>query len=148
MLAGPGGRNRGGQSADDEDTGTLNGVGVADIDPQTRREFDIPDRLRGALVTSVEPESPAAAAGLQPGDVILEINRKAVKGAEDAIKLTEKTESKKTLLRVWSQRGARFVVVDETKAPVASSETTMRFTAHVMPVLIGPEPLPYVSCRR
>lgn len=117
-----GGRNRGGPSADQEDTGTLNGVGVADIDPQTRREFDMPDRLRGALVTSVEPESPAAAAGLQPGDVILEINRKPVKGAEDAIKLTEKTESKKTLLRVWNQRGARFVVVDETKAPGASSE--------------------------
>jgi serine protease Do len=121
-LARNGGRNRGGQSADDEDTGTLNGVGVADIDPQSRREFDMPDRLRGALVTSVEPESPAAAAGLQPGDVILEINRKAVKGADDAIKLTEKTESKKTLLRVWNQRGSRFVVVDETKAPGASSE--------------------------
>lgn len=121
-LARAGGRNRGGPSADDEDTGTLNGVGVADIDPQSRREFDMPDRLRGALVTSVEPESPAAAAGLQPGDVILEINRKAVKGADDAIKLTEKTESKKTLLRVWNQRGSRFVVVDETKAPGGSSE--------------------------
>ncbi|MEO6004025.1 MAG: DegQ family serine endoprotease [Opitutus sp.] len=101
----------------DDDTGTLNGVGVGDIDPQTRREFDVPAKVRGALVTSVDPDSAAAAAGLQPGDVIQEINRQPVKTADEAVKLTEKTgESKKTLLRVWSQRGSRYVVVDETDA--------------------------------
>ncbi len=121
-LARANGRSgRGELGADEEDTGTLNGVGVADLDQQTRREFDLPKGMRGALVTSVEPESAAAVAGLQPGDVILEINRKAVSGAEDAVKFTEKTESKKTLLRVWNQRGTRFVVVDETKAPAASA---------------------------
>ena len=101
---------------DEEDTGVLNGVGVGDLDPQIRREFDVPKNVRGALVTSVEPDSAAAAAGLQPGDVIQEINRQPVKDADDAVKLTAKTgESKKTLLRVWSQRGSRFVVVDETE---------------------------------
>jgi len=121
-LARANGRNgRGALGAAEEDTGTLNGVGVADLDQQTRREFDLPKGMRGALVTSVEPESAAAVAGLQPGDVILEINRKAVSGADDAVKLTEKTESKKTLLRVWNQRGTRFVVVDETKTPPASA---------------------------
>lgn len=96
------------------DTGTLNGVGVDDLDARARREFDVPSELRGALVTSVDPESAAAAAGLQPGDVIQEINRRPVKNAEDAVKLTENPESKKTLLRVWNQRGTRYVVVDET----------------------------------
>ncbi|MBC7366418.1 MAG: DegQ family serine endoprotease [Undibacterium sp.] len=120
-LARTNGRGRGELGADTDDTGTLNGVGVADLDQQTRREFDLPKGMRGALVTSVEPESASAAAGLQPGDVILEINRKAVSGAEDAVKFTEKTESKKTLLRVWNQRGVRFVVVDETVTPAASS---------------------------
>jgi serine protease Do len=102
--------------SDEDDTGTLNGVGVADLDAQARQEFDVPAKVRGALVTSVEPDSAAAAAGLQPGDVIQEINRKPVKNAEDAVKLTEKTESKKTLLRIWNQRGTRYVVVDETEA--------------------------------
>jgi serine protease Do len=101
---------------ENEDTGTLNGVGVGELDSQARQEFDVPSKVRGALVTSVDPDSPAAAAGLQPGDVIQEINRHPVKTADDAVKLTEKTESKKTLLRVWSQRGSRFVVVDETDA--------------------------------
>ena len=113
------GRNSPGDD-EQEDTGVLNGVGVGDLDPQTRREFDVPTKVRGALVTSVEPDSAAAAAGLQPGDVIQEINRKPVKDADEAVKLTEKSgESKKTLLRVWSQRGSRFVVVDETNVPAA-----------------------------
>lgn len=116
---------RNGQNGDDDDnsgyasnddTGTLNGVGVTDLDSQARREFDVPFKVRGALVTSVEPDSAAAEAGLQPGDVIQEINRKPVKSAEDAVKLTENPASKKTLLRVWNQRGTRFVVVDETEA--------------------------------
>jgi serine protease Do len=113
-------RNEGGAVAPDEDNGTLNGVGVGDLDPQARREFDVPARVRGALVTNVDPASAAAAAGLQPGDVIQEINQHPVRSADDAVKLTEKTESKKTLLRVWSQGGSRFVVVDETTPADAS----------------------------
>lgn len=110
-------RNDGGAFGAGEDTGTLNGVGVADLEPQTRREFGIPPRVRGALVTNVDPESPAAAAGLQPGDVIQEINREPVRNAEDAIRLTENPDSKQTLVRIWNQRGTRYLVVDETESP-------------------------------
>ncbi len=109
-----------GAASPDDDTGTLNGVGVGDLDTQARSEFDVPGRVRGALVTSVDPSSAAAAAGLQPGDVIQEINHHPVKNADDAVKLTEKTDSKKTLVRVWSQNGSHFVVVDETGSEKAS----------------------------
>jgi len=37
-------------------------------------------------VTEVAPDSAAAEAGLKPGDVIQEINRKPVKTAEEAVK--------------------------------------------------------------
>jgi len=101
------------QPGDDE--GTLNGVEVSNLDSAARRQFNIPDSVRGALVTNVDPDSAAAEAGLRTGDVIIEINRQAVKNADEAVHLTEKPKDKTTLLRVWSNGGSRFVVVDESK---------------------------------
>ncbi len=109
-----GGTRDGRSSPAAEDEGTLNGVAVADLDPRARREFEIPARLKGALITEVAPESAAAKAGLQPGDVITEINREAVQSADDAVKLTAEGAAKKTLVRVWNPRGIRYVMVDET----------------------------------
>jgi serine protease Do len=102
------------------DTGTLNGVSVADLDSQARHEFDVPANVHGALVTNVDPATPAAAAGLQSGDVIEEINRQPVNNGDEAVKLTENPPTKKTLLRIWNQSGSHYLVVDETKAPNAS----------------------------
>ena len=39
------------------------------------------------MVTEVEPDSNSADAGLQQGDVIVEINRQPVNNAEEAVKL-------------------------------------------------------------
>ena len=99
-----------------DETGTLNGVGVADLDPQVRQQFEIPAHVRGAVITQVEPGSASAEAGLQPGDVIQEINRHPVKNAEEAVKMTETADAKRSLLRVWRNGGSRFVVIDESKA--------------------------------
>jgi serine protease Do len=103
--------------SDKDDNGTLNGVTVGDLDRQARQQFELPAGVRGVIVTDVDPNSAAAEAGLKPGDVIQEINRKPVKTAEEAVKMTEKsTDDKHTLLRVWSNGGSHFVVVDESKA--------------------------------
>jgi serine protease Do len=93
----------------------LNGVAVADIDANAKQQFKLPANVNGAVVTQVDPNSPAFEAGLREGDVIQEINRKPIKGAEDAVKLTENVKDKRTLLRVWSKGGSRYVVVDENK---------------------------------
>ncbi len=99
-----------------DDSEALKGVAVADLDAQSRRQFNIPDTVRGAIVKDVEEGSAAAEAGLRPGDVILEINKQPVKGAEDAVRLTENPKDKTTLLRLWREGGSRFLVVDESKA--------------------------------
>ena len=98
------------------DNGTLNGVAVGDLDQQTRQELKLPANVKGVVITEVQPDSPAAEAGLKQGDVIQEINRHPVTTADEAIRLTENTKDKVTLLRIWSNGGSHYVVVDESKA--------------------------------
>jgi serine protease Do len=100
-----------------EDEGVLNGVGVTDITPAIRREYEIPAGVQGAFVTQVEPYSPSAEAGLSPGDVIQEVNRKSVRSAEDAIRLTEERGDGRTLVKVWSRGGTHLILVDESDQP-------------------------------
>lgn len=97
------------------DTGSLQGVGVGDLDTQARQQFNIPNHVKGAVVTDVAAGSAAAEAGLKAGDIIMEINHHAVASADDAVKLTEHANNNKmTLLRIWSGNGSRYLVVDES----------------------------------
>lgn len=97
------------------DDGTLNGVTVADLDSGARQHFNLPGSVKGVVVTEVDPGSVSAEAGLRPGDVIQEINRKPVKTAEEAVQMTEKATDKTTLLHIWRDGGSRYLVVDENK---------------------------------
>jgi len=121
-------KNASGKDDADKDTGTLNGVAVsdlADLDPRLRRQLAIPQNITGAIVTDLDPDSPAASAGLRRGDIIQEINRQPVKNADDAIKLTENPSSRKTRLKLWNQGRVRYVVVDETDtAPASAAESS------------------------
>ena len=98
----------------DQDTGTLNGVGVGDLDQAAREQFHVPAGVKGAIITDVDRTSPAAEAGLKPGVVIEEINRHPVKNADEAVQLTAKSSSKQTLVRIWENGGSHYVVVDES----------------------------------
>jgi serine protease Do len=97
-----------------DDQGVLNGVGVADLDAASRRDLDLPERLNGAVITGVDPESAAARAGIREGDVILEIDRQPVTSAKSAVDLCANATSRKTLVKLWSHGSTVFVVVDET----------------------------------
>jgi serine protease Do len=91
----------------------LDGVTVADLDDTNRREFNIPEKVKGALVTQVEPDSIAASAGIRPGDVIQEVERRAVNSADQAVKMSEELKrEKQVLLRVFSRGGSRFVMLE------------------------------------
>ena len=119
--------SRGGRDSEPEelaknDEGVLNGVAVDDITPQMRQQLNLPGRLKGAVIANVEPDSAAAKAGLRAGDVILEINKLPVTSAQDAVELSTKAESKKTLVRVYSKGSTVFVVVDESKVSKGASD--------------------------
>jgi len=93
---------------------TLDGVEVADLDNRARRQYDIPNNLRGALVTRVDPDSLCYEAGLRQGAVIMEINRKPVRSADDAVSLSDGLTGR-VLLRVWSEGGSRYLVLDGSR---------------------------------
>lgn len=97
------------------DEGVLNGVTVGDLDARTRSQLNIPRSVEGALITNVDPDSASAAAGLQEGDVILSLDRKPVKNAEEAVKLSEEIKGPKVVVRVWRDGGSRYIVVDESE---------------------------------
>jgi serine protease Do len=65
------------------DTGAGFGITLNNVTPEIGRQFEVPANTRGAVVTEVDPESPAARV-LQPGDVILQVNRQAVTNANEA----------------------------------------------------------------
>ncbi len=79
--------------------GLLSGVTVANLNPQLRTRFEVPDHVKsGVLVTSVEPGSRAQRVGLRPGDVILELARQPVDSVATLESLNEKTKGKALLL--------------------------------------------------
>jgi serine protease Do len=97
----------------------LDGVTVTDLNRHVRRELDLPADIQGALVTDVDSDSNAADAGLQRGDIIIQINRQAVRNADDAVGFCRKAKGDQILLQVWRRdgdiAGTRYISVDNTK---------------------------------
>jgi serine protease Do len=104
-----------GRAEADEENDALDGVVVANLDTQARNQYKLPQDLKGAVITSVDPDSVSYEVGLREGDVILEINRKPVTNAEEAVEASKRVTNKRALVRVWSNGGSRYVVVDESK---------------------------------
>ena len=81
------------------------GVTVGDLTSDQRQQLNLPDDLHGALVESVRPASPAEDAGLQPGDIVLQVNRKPTTSADQFVGQVHGESNQDLLLLVWS-RGA------------------------------------------
>jgi serine protease Do len=83
----------------------LDGVTVADLEPEVRRQLGVPPGVRGALVSELEQASNSADAGLQRGDIIMEINRQPVSNSSDAVKLGRQAKGDQILLKIWRRQG-------------------------------------------
>jgi serine protease Do len=64
-------------------TGTAEDLGltVQTLTNELAENLGLEASVKGVVVTQVDPDGPAAEAGLRRGDVILEVNRKPVKNA-------------------------------------------------------------------
>ncbi|HEY6369518.1 MAG TPA: PDZ domain-containing protein, partial [Candidatus Sulfotelmatobacter sp.] len=75
-------------------------------------QLQAPKEIHGAVIEQVQPGSSADNAGLQQGDIILEVNRHKVQSAsevKDALSKIAKGED--ALLLVWSNGGNTFRVL-------------------------------------
>jgi serine protease Do len=81
------------------------GVAIQGVNRDLAESFGL-DRPRGALVSSVEPGSPAEKAGIKSGDVILAVDGKAVDQSVDLPRIVGETKPGTALaLQVW-RKGA------------------------------------------
>jgi serine protease Do len=101
-----------------ENKGKL-GLAVDNLSSDARQQFRIPENVKGAVIQNVRPGSPAEDAGLTPGNVILEVNRKPVEDAQNFVNQVHSApDGKDILLLVWANGGASYRVVH----PAASSQ--------------------------
>ena len=79
--------------------------------PMLAERIGIDPKVKGAVITSVRDGSPAQEAGLQQGDVIVEVDRKPVQSADEAVKNLAAERTGGHLLRVRRGDMALFVVI-------------------------------------
>ena len=88
------------------------GLAVANLTPDLRQQFNMPDHVKGAVIESVRPGSAADDAGLTPGDVILGVDRHPVEDADSFVSQIHSVPAgKDILLLVWANGGESFLVV-------------------------------------
>jgi serine protease Do len=92
----------------------LPGVRIAGLDDELRKRFGHPSETKGVVITEVDPGSPAAAAGLREGQVLLEVEREAVRSAGEATAALNRADpTDVVLLRVATPDGSRFIAVEK-----------------------------------
>ena len=90
---------------------TALGVAVAPLTPETAARAGVKGNVKGLLVQNVNPDSRAADAGIQPGDVIVEANRKSVASVDELRAAVRSATDRPLLLLVHRQGSDLFVTV-------------------------------------
>lgn len=94
------------------------GIALQDVTAEQAEAVGLPE-TGGVVVTHVDPESTAAAAGIQVGDVIVAVNRRPISGTESlrkhaslmtlgaAVELTVWRDGQRQTIRAWLARPER-----------------------------------------
>ena len=89
------------------------GIALAPLDANARDQLDLPADARGAVVARVQPNSSAAEAGIQAGDVVVGVGTKTVSSAQEAATAIRSAtqDGKAVALRVLRNGQTAFVAV-------------------------------------
>jgi serine protease Do len=97
-----------------EGSGESWGMIVADLSAEVARRLQLDREQPGVVVTDVEAGSPAALAGIRPGDVIQEVNRQPVESVEDFQRAVANAQDTNTLLLLVRRgEGSLFVALSK-----------------------------------
>jgi serine protease Do len=100
-----------GEKAPDSPVSEKLGLALQELTPELAKQFGVQGD-KGVIVTEVKPGSPAAQAGLTPGDVIREVNRTPVQGLPDVERgLSRGQDPGQVLLRIEREGSQRYVVI-------------------------------------
>lgn len=87
----------------------LNGIAVQNLTPEIYRQLNLPAKMRGVVVTDIESGSPAEAT-LMPGDIIIEIDRKAVTNTDDYRNIASQIKTDKIITVLVYRKGSTLFV--------------------------------------
>lgn len=111
-------QERGNRVAPRDASTTVLGLGLSSLTDQAREQYNIDDKTRGVVVSSVDPNSEAADKGFRPGDVIVGIGNRNVRTPTDVqqgIDEARKAGRETVLLLVAGDQGQHYVALKVAK---------------------------------
>jgi serine protease Do len=83
----------------------LKGLTIEELTPSLRDQLGLPENMNGVVITNISGDSPAQGV-LQPRDVVLEVNRREIKGLSDYEQIVSKIGAKDSVLLLIYRDGA------------------------------------------
>jgi serine protease Do len=90
------------------------GLKLTKLTADLRKQFSLPETAKGVVITEVPQNSPGAAQGLRPGDLVVAVGREAVGSLEEVqqkVATAKKNGHKNALVRVEREGSTRFIAL-------------------------------------
>ena len=97
------------------------GMNITDVTEEIKEAFELPE-ARGALVQSVDPDKPAARAGIRQGDVIVQVNDKPIRNNRELIDYVSYLPVGSDVRITFIRNGARQTVSAKTALRTIESD--------------------------
>jgi len=90
------------------------GLKLSKVTPELRKQFSLPESIKGVVIVAVPENGPASAQGLRPGDLVVAVGHAGVNDPEEiaqAAAAAKKGGHKNVLVRVEREGNPRFVAL-------------------------------------
>lgn len=90
------------------------GLKLTKLTAELRKQFSLPEAAKGVVITEVPQNSPGAAQGLRPGDLVVAVGHEAVGSLEEVqqkVAAAKKNGRKNALVRVEREGNTRFIAL-------------------------------------